>query len=194
MVHFPGADLHFERNSLFADDRRVERLVHVRLRRGNIILKPVRQRAEHIVDNAEDVIAVVHRVDNDADGVNVIDFIHRTPLNEHFAVNAVDALDAPFEINVRDCERNTLADALFRQLDEMLTLAGTQLQPVFDFPISNRVKDAQREILQLLLDGADAEPVRNRRINLHVFTGFVPLLLRRPRIRWCAYCEGGLPA
>ena len=40
----------------------------------------------------------------------------------------------------------------------------------------------KRQILKLLLDGSDTEPVRYRRINFQRFNRFVPLLLRGHRI------------
>ena len=56
---------HLEGDALLADDGGVQRLIEIGLWGGNIILKPVGDGAEHIVNNAEDVVAVVDRVHND---------------------------------------------------------------------------------------------------------------------------------
>ena len=75
VMHFPCADLHFKGNALLADHRCVQRLVHVRLWRRDIVLEAAGYRLHHIVNYAEHVIAVIDGVDDNAHGVNVIDFI-----------------------------------------------------------------------------------------------------------------------
>ena len=57
-VHFPCAYLHLKWYALSADNCCVKRLIHIRLRGRDIVLKAVRYRAEHIVYYAEDVIAL----------------------------------------------------------------------------------------------------------------------------------------
>lgn len=71
-MHFPCANLHLERDALFADDRRVQGLIHVLLRRGNVVLKAVRQRGEHIMDDTEHIIAIVDGIDDYAQGEHVV--------------------------------------------------------------------------------------------------------------------------
>ena len=45
LVHVVGADLDLERLALRPDDRRVERLVHVELGHGDVVLEPARAAA-----------------------------------------------------------------------------------------------------------------------------------------------------
>ncbi len=131
------------------------------------------------MDDAQNIIAVVHRVHNHADGVNVVNLVHRAVLEEHLAVDAVDALDAPFQVDVGDGLGDAVADFLLGALDEGGALARAELQPVFNFMVGDGVEDAQRKILQLLLHGPDAEAVRDGGVDLHVLKGLVPLLLGR---------------
>ncbi len=49
-VHFPRANLHLERNAVRAEHGGVQRLVHIGLRGGDVILKPSGHRTEHIVN------------------------------------------------------------------------------------------------------------------------------------------------
>ena len=77
--------------------RSVKGLVSIGLRRGNIVFKPVGDRAEHVVNHAQHIIAIVDGIDDDAHRIDVIDFIHTFPLDEHLPVDAVDALDTAFQ-------------------------------------------------------------------------------------------------
>lgn len=76
VVHVPGAYLHLEGDALGADDRGVHALVHIGLRRGYIVLEAPRHGLEHIMDDAEDVIAVGYRIDDDAESAEVEDAVY----------------------------------------------------------------------------------------------------------------------
>ena len=89
MVHLEGANLNFKGYSRTAYNRGVERLVHIRLRGGNIVLKPIGYRAEHIVHNTENIVAVRHGVGYNSYGVNIVNFVKVLALNIHFAIYAV---------------------------------------------------------------------------------------------------------
>ena len=76
VVHLPGTDLNLEGDALLADNRCVQRLIHIGLRGGDIVFETVRQRAVHVVDDAQHIVAVVYSVDNNADRVDVINLVH----------------------------------------------------------------------------------------------------------------------
>ena len=67
LVHRLGADLDLERIPL-RHDGRMQGLIAVGLRHGNIVLEPPRDRLPHRVDDAEHTIAVLDRRDEDAHG------------------------------------------------------------------------------------------------------------------------------
>ena len=67
LVHRLGADLDLERIPL-RHDGRMQGLIAVGLRHGNIVLEPSRDRLPHRVDDAEHAIAVLDRRDEDAHG------------------------------------------------------------------------------------------------------------------------------
>ena len=66
---------------------------------------------------------------------------------------------------------------------ELVTLVLAQDQLGFDLRIGSRVQEAQGGILQLLLDQLQAQTVCQRRIDLHGFQRFIPLLLGRHRFQ-----------
>ena len=140
VVHLPRADLHLKRDAFLADDGRVQRLVHVLLRRGDIILKAVRQRREHVVHNAEHVVAVDDRVNDDAQGEHVVDLVEALALNEHLAVNAVDALDAPLDVDAGNQRLHAAADQLLRALYELLAPGAARLEVLLDLMVGDRVE------------------------------------------------------
>ena len=82
-----------KRNGLPADDGGMQALVTVGFWRGDIILEPVGQRVIHIMDEAQRGITLGHAVNDDADRVDIVDFLKILILHIHLAVDAVDALD-----------------------------------------------------------------------------------------------------
>ena len=93
-VHVPGADLHLKGDGLAADDRGVQGLVAVWFWRRDVIFEAVGQRVVHIMDKAQCSVALGDVVQNDAHGVDIVDFLEILILHIHLAVDAVDALDA----------------------------------------------------------------------------------------------------
>ena len=132
------------------------------------------------MDDAQHIVAVVYSVDNNADRVDVINLVHVFALYKHFAVNSVYAFYTPLQVHVR----NQLGDALTNMglglFNKGLALIAVKSQAAFNFLVGDGVQIAQGKILKLLLDGPDAEPMRDGGINLHVLQGFVPLCLRFP--------------
>ncbi len=60
LVHLLGADLDLDRLALRPDDRRVQRLVEVELRRGDVVLEAAGDRRPARMDRAEHRVAVAH--------------------------------------------------------------------------------------------------------------------------------------
>ena len=73
MVHFPRADLDLYRLPLRPDDGRMERLIHIRLRDGDVVLEAVRKRSPERVCDAEDRIALRDGIHDDTHRIEVID-------------------------------------------------------------------------------------------------------------------------
>src|SRR5699024_4535448 len=93
LVHLPGPDLDLEGDAFGADDRGVQRLVHIGLGGGDIILEPAGHQIEQVVNMTQHVVAVGDGVHNDPEGVDIIQLIHGLPLGLHFPVDGVDVLD-----------------------------------------------------------------------------------------------------
>ena len=73
VMHFPRADLDLYRLPLCPDDGRMERLVHIWLRDGDVVLEAVRKRSPERVCDAEDRIALRDGIYDDTHCIEVID-------------------------------------------------------------------------------------------------------------------------
>ena len=178
LMHGERADLDFERVA-FRHDRRVQRLIAVRFRHSDIVLEPSRHRFPHRMDDAEHRIAVLHGLDEDTHGREVIDFTELFMAALHLAVDAVKMLRtaADFRLDAGFCELS--ADLLHRVVDESLALPPFLLDVVDEVVVDFRLEITQAEILQFPFDAGDAEPVRERCIDLDGLAGDALLLLGR---------------
>ena len=179
LVHLPRPDLDLERDALLADNRRMQGLIHVRLRRGDIVLEAAGDGAEQIVDMAEDVIAVRNVVHDHAEGIEVVKLVDGFILGAHLAVDGIGVLDAAIDRAVDAHGGQTLGDLRLDGVHEVVGAFLVRLQIVDDLLISLGIEVLQRGVLELPLDLLHAEPVRQRRIDLHGLHGLGHLLCRR---------------
>ena len=140
-VHVIGADLHLEGNALLPDDGGVERLVHIGLGCGNIILEPAQNGLVDIVDHTQDVIAVLHRVHQHTEGEQVVQLLHGLLLEVHFPIDAVGVLHPAVDGGVGDIQlQQAAADLLLDPAHELAVFrAGLGQLPV-DLIVGHRVQ------------------------------------------------------
>ena len=175
-VHLPRADLHLERDALRADYRRVHALVHVRLRRADVVLEAAGQRLVHIVDDTEHVVAVGDRVHDHAKRAQVKNTVDVELLRVHLAVDAVDVLDAARDGGVHALGLQALADLRAHLAHEFFERGHAFVERVRDGLVARGVEIQQREVLELPLDLLHAEAVRDGGVNLHRLEGLDALL------------------
>ena len=96
-IHLAGADLHLKGDGFAANHGGVQALVAVGFGGGDIILEAVGQRMVHIVDEAQGAVTLGQRIQNDTDGIDIVDLIEGLVLHDGLAVDAVDALDAALD-------------------------------------------------------------------------------------------------
>ena len=177
MVHLVGTDLHLKGDTVTAKHRGVKALVHIRLGGGDIVLEAVGQRGEDIVHQSEDIVAVADRVDDHAYRKDVEDLVDVTPLHIGLAINGHHRLDASLNGDMRDREADFFQYLTFDLFDKRVALILSQLQTRFDLVISDGVKIAHGEILELILDRLHTQTVRDRRIDLHALERLIAALL-----------------
>ena len=176
VVHIPGADLHLKGDALLINDGGVKGLVHVLLGGGDIVLKAVGNRLEHIVDDAQDVVAFQHRIHNNPHRVDVVNLVHIAALHIHLAVDAVDAFHPSVNLGLDMLFLQALVDPHNDALQKGLALLLPEGQLAFDIGVGDGVQVLEGNILQLLLHPPYAQAMGQGRIDLHGFQRLNPAL------------------
>ena len=160
----------------------MERLVHVRLRCGDVVLETVRNRTEHLVDYTENVVAFKLRVHDDTNSILVVNLLDALSVYIYLLVYAVNTLDT--SVNLRR-SFEILAFETFRYFflylcDEEIAFILLYFENMLDLGIGIRIKVMERKILKLVLDGLDTESVCDRSVDIHCFKSGFSLLGARP--------------
>ena len=167
LMHLLGADLHLKGDALVADDRGMQALVHIGLGRGDIVLEAPGQEVEHLVDVAQDVVAVGNAVYDHAEGVEVIQLVDGLALGLHLAVDGVDVLDPPGDGAGNAHRGQPLGDAGLDGLHKHLGLLLVGVEIGHELFIAVGVEILQGAVLELPLDLLHAEAVRQGRVDVH---------------------------
>ena len=166
VVHIPGTDLHLEGYALAADDGGVKRLIHVGLGGADIVLEAAGDRLVHIVDQAEDVVAVGFGVHDDAQGVKIVNIVEDPVLLEQLPVDAVYVLFPAFHLAGDSFGLQDLGDAVLDR-GEKVVVGFPALQTVQDLLIPDGIQIAEAAVLHLVLDPHDAQTVGDGSVDLH---------------------------
>ena len=179
VVHRVGADLDLDGLAVGADDRRVQRLVHVHLRGGDVVLEPPRHRAPPGVQCAEHRITVTHGVDQDAHRDQVVDVLELPAAHDHLLVHGVVVLRTAGDRRL-DAGRLEVAGHLLPETLQVLLAGRCRLgdQPG-DLVVDLRMQHREAEIFQLPLDGVHAEAVRQRGVDVESLVGLAGGRLHR---------------
>ena len=177
LVHLPGADLDLDRAPVGADHRGVQRLVHVGLGGGDVVLEAVGDRHVQAVHEAEGGVAVAHRLDEDAHGAEVVDLLEGRSLGPHLVVDAVEVLRPAGDLRVDPGLGEVGLDRGLELLDVDLALLPFHRHLAADFVVLIRVEVLEAEVLELPADAGEAEPVGQRGVHVDGFAGNPFLLL-----------------
>ena len=99
-VHVLRADLDLQRHALGTDDRRVQRLIHVRLGHRDVVLEAARDGLPERVDGAERAVAVAERRNEDAEADEVVDLVELLAADHHLLVDRVQVLRATLDVGL----------------------------------------------------------------------------------------------
>ena len=177
-MHLKRTDLYLKRSSARSDQRRMQRLIHVRLRHRNIIFKTSRNRFVHLMYHTECRITVFDRIYDDTHCKKIIDLIERFVLVYHLFVNAEEMFDTAvdlcfdtrfFDMGTHFCD-NTV--------HKFLAFCFTQSDLFYQVIINFRLQIFQRKVIQLYLDLGNTKSLSKRSINIHRLSRFFFLFFR----------------
>ena len=165
-VHLMGTDLHLKGHAVFADDRRMQRLIHVRLGHGDVILEAVGNLLPEGMHDTQHGIAVLHAVHKHAQRDQIVDLLKGLMLQNHLAIDAVKMLRTAVNLKFNAHLGNLVAQRLHEDLDIFLALRALHADLGDQVLIALRIQIAQAQVFQLLLDLVNAHAVSKRRIDI----------------------------
>ena len=171
LVHLVGSNLNLERTSRGADNRRMERLVVIDLRHGDIVFKTAGHRVPQRVHRAERGVAIAYRMGNDTQRHQVVDLGELLALALHLLVDGPIVLGATVDLEA--LQANTV-ELVGERLDGLGQIALANLARLrhhaCDALVGIGLQVEERQVLELPLNGTHAQAVGQGRIHVHGFT------------------------
>ena len=177
-VHLAGADLDFDPHLLVMDDRGMERSVAVALRRRDEVLEAARDHRPALVNEAERAIAFLDRADDAAKRHDVGQLLEAYMALGHLAPDRIGVLLAPRDLGFDAIGLEMRLEAATDALDEIAAAFLVELgKPARDRFIGGRLDLAKRQRLHLGHELVHADPLGERRIDIHRLARDPPPLL-----------------
>ena len=166
-VHFARADLDFEQRAARTEYRGVQRLVAVRLGTGDVVLDALLQRCPLAVNHAEGVVALLHAVDEHANGHEVVDLLVWLVASRHLLVDGPEVLGPAAHLVHHDAGLlEPLAQRVGHLGDEILAFLALLYDQLGQRLVFVGFEELEREIFEFGLEFREAEAVRQRRIQV----------------------------
>ena len=168
-VHFLGTDLHFDRRAVRAEQHRVQRLVAVGLGNGDEIAEASVQRLERGMHRAKCVVGVGHTAHDQAEPEHVHDLVEGFVLVAHLVVDAPRGLDPADQAVLQPFLGQPLRQLHLHLRHRFAAHHRLAADVLFQDRMAPRVQRLEAEVLQLALDQAHAQPLRDRGVDLQGF-------------------------
>ena len=186
-MHLKSPDLDLKRLSARSDQRRMQRLVHVRLRHRDIILEPSRNRFILFMHDSKCRITILDGVHNNPDSEQIIDLIDRLVLILHLLINREEMFCTSRNLCLDTGLLNLRTYFFHKTLHIFIPHILAQSDFLHQIIVSLRLQILQRQIIQLNLNLADTKTLCDRTINLLRLTRdtdlrLARLILKRPHI------------
>ncbi len=177
LVHGMGADLHFQHLAVGADHRGVQRAVAVLLGVGDVVVELLGNVPPEGVHDAQRGVAVADFRDQHAHRTDVVDLAELQALALHLPPDRIDVLGAPADVGLDPGGGQLGAQLVHHRGDVLLAIQAPLVQQLGDLLVLLGLEVAERQVLQLPLDVADAQAVRQRRVDVEDFAGDAVALL-----------------
>ncbi len=192
-VHFLRTDLHFKRLP-GVDHCRMQRLVQVRPRHGDVILEPAGNGPPHLMNHSERGVAVADGVSNHAHGQQIVDLVDGAVLAEAFLVNGIQPLDTAVDFGGDAVFFKLFANRVLQFVQKSFKFLALGDDGFLQFLVSFRLEVTEGEVFEFSADQAHSQAVRDGRIDIERFARNALLFFRPQEIPACACCADGRPA
>ncbi len=176
-VHLPGAYLHFELFTVRADHSGVQRLVHVGLGVGYVVVELAGDRLPYSVDYPQHGVAGRDVVHKDPESKQVVQLLHGQFFSVHLLVDAVEVLGPPLDLAADPLLLQPGCEYGERLLDNRLPLGEFSPHPSPYLVVHLRVGVFEGKVFEAALDLIDAKAVRQRGVDLQGLARYAHLLV-----------------
>src|SRR5690606_6546007 len=114
----------------------------------------------------EHAIARVDVLHDDADAEHVDDLVQVHVLAQHLLVDAVEMLLAARDARLDAGGRELVDESLLDAPQRLPLRAAGAAQGSLEHAVAERIERSEAQVLELDLEAVDAEPIRDRRIDL----------------------------
>ncbi len=135
------------------------------------------------MDDAERRVTLAHVLDEQADGVDVVDLAELRALALHLLPDAVDVFRSTLDVGLDAGGLEVRLELGDRALDVRLAALAARVEQLGELAEALGLEDLEREVLELPLHLPDAEALRQRRVDLHGLAGDALLLVRRQPVQ-----------
>ena len=178
LMHPAGADLQLDPLIGGADHTSVDRLIAVRLRRREIVFEPAGNGLMPTMHHAQGGVAIAFVRDDDAESDDVGELLERDALLPHLGPDRIGRLFAACNFGLDAGVAHFGLQGRDDLVDDVPALAAQIVEPLDDRRAGVRLQLAERDILQLGLQLAHADPIGERGVDFQRFSGDAPPLLR----------------
>ena len=166
LMHVRRAYLELHHRSAGHDDRGVERLVHVALGSGDVVLEALVDRRVEVVDEPQHPVAIRLVGGDHPHAEEIEDLLEFAAVGRHLSMDRVEVLRPPGDLGPDPELREPALEGPHHLLDHRLPLLALQLHPAAQVVEGPRVEILEAEVLQLPFEPGDPQPVRERRVDL----------------------------
>ena len=166
LMHVEGTDLDLHRLATGSDDRRMQRLVEIKLRHRNVVFETAGNRVPAPVQRPQHAVAILDRLHQDTHSHQIEDLIEGLAAHDHLLVDRVVALRTATHRPLRARTTQILFD-LVDDISQVFFALGRPLRDeAVDLLVDLRVQRLERQLFELPLHHVHAEAMSQRRVDL----------------------------
>ena len=166
LMHVEGADLDLHRLATGSDDRRMQRLVEIKLRHRDVVFETAGNRVPASVQRPQHAVAILDRLHQDTHSHQIEDLIEGLAAHDHLLVDRVVALRTATHRPLRARATQILFD-LVDDISQVFFALGRPLRDeAVDLLVDLRVQRLERQLLKLPLHHVHAKAMSQGRVDL----------------------------